>query len=458
MASLLGFLRIVRTGFLRLELWGVLYVLEAIIALFGLYLFVSFLRAWLQKRPLFPKPLKVALGQGQFHQELDRLIQEQGQRVKVSSPLGAHVVVDAFSDSSQPMLIKVKVKKGPLTPKTALSQEESFINALIEPREIELKGTSNQEALLQATVEVLQGLARLKADQPAHAQELFEKAEGRCSSPGVEVFLGICYRLQRPAKYQKAEEAFRSALKHEPTMHEALHNLGLLMLEVGLSEDAISLLKQAHDLKPEVFYTALALARALDLSNRSEEALKYFQKASQLEPRGASLYLSWGVCLAKRGMLEKAKEAFDKAIELRPGMADAHYNKGIALDEQGKVEEAIAHFDKAVKADPLHAEAILQWGFCLLRQRAFKQASERFKRAAALKPSNALTYLYWGMALKEMGLLSQAEAKFERASQLDPSLAEAYLQWGYILELQGHSPEAKTKFQRAFQLNPKLQT
>ena len=89
-----------------------------------------------------------------------------------------------------------------------------------------------------------------------------------------------------------------------------------------------------------------------------DQAITELKKALEIDPNLAEAYTTLGAAYAGKGMLDKAIAEFKKAIEINPNYAMAHNDLGIAyLDKGGMLNEAITEFQKAIEIDPNYAEA-----------------------------------------------------------------------------------------------------
>jgi len=81
-----------------------------------------------------------------------------------------------------------------------------------------------------------------------------------------------------------AHEAFREALKADPSHAGAASNLGALLLDDGREEEAVALLAHAVDLAPGDAGARVNLANGLVQTNRPAESIEHFREALRLDP------------------------------------------------------------------------------------------------------------------------------------------------------------------------------
>jgi tetratricopeptide (TPR) repeat protein len=117
---------------------------------------------------------------------------------------------------------------------------------------------------------------------------------------------------------ERAEAAYRRALDLDPTLANAITNLGNLMYRRGRIDDA------------ENFYI----------------------RALQVDPEQPEAFYNLGFLLYDRGDTAAAVLNFRRALRTDPSFADAHFNLAMALSDLEKHDEARQHWETYLKLDP----------------------------------------------------------------------------------------------------------
>ena len=99
-----------------------------------------------------------------------------------------------------------------------------------------------------------------------------------------------------------AREAFRKALKADPSHAGAASNLGALLLEDGREDEALALLAHGVDLAPDNAAAQVNLANGLVQAGRLAEGVAHFREALRLDP---------GQTLARRQLLKPLLDLCD---------------------------------------------------------------------------------------------------------------------------------------------------
>ncbi len=117
-----------------------------------------------------------------------------------------------------------------------------------------------------------------------------------------------------------------------------------------------------------------------------EEAVDLLVEATQLRPDDARLCNTLGVAYAMQDEVEKAVESFRRATEIEPDFAEAYRNLGVALQKLGRLEEAESYLQGVGKrklARVYDAPFLLAEQARLARARGQKAISKRLAEKAA---------------------------------------------------------------------------
>ena len=134
----------------------------------------------------------------------------------------------------------------------------------------------------------------------------------------VESAFARAIQHHRAGRLHEAEALYRSILDAQPSHHDALHCLGIVLHQLGDDESAVDLIGKAVAVKPD----------------------------------GAEAHSNLGNALRELGRLDEAVAAHRQAIAVKPKYAMAHFNLGNALMQQDKLNEAVACYRTAISLDP----------------------------------------------------------------------------------------------------------
>ena len=133
-----------------------------------------------------------------------------------------------------------------------------------------------------------------------------------------ELYLEGCRLDEDATTFERAESMYRRALELDPTLANALTNLGNVRFRRGFSEEAASLYKEAlaiDEAQPEAHYNL-------------------------------------GFLHYERGEAESSARCFQRAVDADPGFADAHFNLAMALEEIEQRAKARRHWRLYLQLEP----------------------------------------------------------------------------------------------------------
>ena len=171
-------------------------------------------------------------------------------------------------------------------------------------------------------------------------------------------------RLHQSGRLAEAEDAYRRVLASHPDSAEAMHLVGVIVLQQG----------------------------------RGDEAIRQFLRALSIRPQFPEALNNLGVALEATGKLIEAEVAHARAVELRPGYVDALNNLGNALRKLGRVDEAADSHRQALELRPSHKLTHTCLGATALEKGDLDDALKHYWRAASLRPDDAAAHsdlLFW---------------------------------------------------------------
>jgi protein O-mannosyl-transferase len=209
-----------------------------------------------------------------------------------------------------------------------------------------------------------------------------------------------CRAWLQTSYWRDSETLFTHALAVTNNNDVALNNLGIIFLDKGQLDDAISKLQAAIDLRPENAPAHDNLAKAL----------------------------------LKKGQVAEAMDHYRKFLELEPANVEARNTLGTALIQQGHVREAIHQWQKALATQPENGNAAsnLAWVFATCPEDSIRdgtRAAELGERALRISGGKIpMIYKVLAAAYAEIGRFADAVETAQRGAQLatgqgNPALA-----------------------------------
>ncbi|MBI5423854.1 MAG: tetratricopeptide repeat protein [Opitutae bacterium] len=204
--------------------------------------------------------------------------------------------------------------------------------------------------------------------------------------------------------YRDIETFYRRTLAANPDSWMGRNNLGLLLLDAG----------------------------------RADEALTQLREATRLKPRHAEVANNLGAAWRATGHAAASLTEFRRATELKAGYVEAEFNLALALAESGAAGEAEEHYRRVLALRPTHAKAANNLGNLLLAERDAAGAIELFRVALAAAPDFADAHHNLGVAFFAQRRAAEAAPELRRALELDP--ARDVSRWLLAIVLAGERP------------------
>ena len=190
-----------------------------------------------------------------------------------------------------------------------------------------------------------------------------------------------------------ADEAlacWHQTLARSPHYHEAINNIGMVLLGRGQLDEAMAHFQRAAELGPREAEYHYNVGRVLLARGDWAGAEAKLLEALALDPDYAKATNNLGAIALKQGNRKLAIERFGRAIELRPDLFEAYMNLAQALLADERVEAVIR--------------------ICQLCQEQVAEPSEQ-SRCAARKAA----------ALLVAGRYGEADRAIDAATRLDPA-------------------------------------
>lgn len=260
--------------------------------------------------------------------------------------------------------------------------------------------------------------------------------------------------LHQRGELAQAEQRYRALLALEPNHTDALHLLGVLALQSGQAQAAITLMKKAIAFRPSIAAYHSNLAEAYRAVGEIALAIASAQLALRLQPIYPDAVVNLGSLYMSQGRIGEAAEMFRRAIEQKPDFAVAHNNLGNALRLLGDIEQAVLHFRKALELQPHLGFVHGNLGQLLLEGGQLADALRHCQEAVRLQPNSAPAFNNLGNVLRHLGRLAEAKGCYSEALRRMPNLAMSYHNLGEVEQDQGKGTEAHQWFLQALQLEP----
>ncbi|KAJ8007224.1 hypothetical protein DPEC_G00115310 [Dallia pectoralis] len=301
--------------------------------------------------------------------------------------------------------------------------------------------------------------------------------------------------LQENDRSSEALHYYKLAIGSRPTLASAYLNTGIILMNQGSLDEARRTfvtcadipdenLKDPHAHKSSVTSCLYNLGKLLHEQGLQEEALTVYNKALQKMPRQfapQSLYNMMGEAYMRLNRLEEAGHWYQESLRAKPDHIPAHltYAKLLSIivnvdlctspqnlyslldfymgnirDPMGQRTKAEYYYRRAIQLGPTKGNCYMHYGQFLLEQSRLGEAAEMAVRAADLDSSEFDVVFSAAHMLRQASLNEAAERHYELAAKLRPDYPAALMNLGAILHLNGRLPQAEANYLRALQLKP----
>jgi Flp pilus assembly protein TadD len=212
------------------------------------------------------------------------------------------------------------------------------------------------------------GVEALKSGDLETAEKIFSDAAQRgVKHPLVYHNLGVI--AQQRGNHKQAVARFREAIALQPGYGPSRLLLGVSLLALGRSGDALRELKQAARLMPEQPQAHLQLARAYQASEDWLAAVEELQRLVELAPREPE----YSYQLA-RAWTKLSGWSYQQIERVNPKSARLQQGLGQEYAIQEKYDLALDAYRRAAALDPKLPEVHLAMAAILLEMKKFDEA------------------------------------------------------------------------------------
>ncbi|MBK5276957.1 MAG: tetratricopeptide repeat protein [Desulfuromonadales bacterium] len=215
--------------------------------------------------------------------------------------------------------------------------------------------------------------------------------------------------------FSGAQALYREILTRHPENTRALHSLGVVMYRGGgNSEEALQLIRQAIELKPDYPDARCNLGNMLNELRRFSEAEECYKAALAINPDLSLALVGLGNVFFKKQLFEDALYYYKKATELSPDAA-IYVQTGAALNKMGHNEDAASAYRSALAIKDDCGEAYYGLASVYEAGANLIAASEYAQQALKLMPSSSTAMQVMAVIYLASGRADEALVWFQRA-------------------------------------------
>jgi serine/threonine protein kinase/Tfp pilus assembly protein PilF len=259
---------------------------------------------------------------------------------------------------------------------------------------------------------------------------------------------------QAPPELQAELRQLAESIDVKAQSPATLVTLAWTLLDVGLVDSAIQILRDGQPIYPGDFWLSYALGLRLLERKDYTQAVRYFSVAVAIRPDSAGAHVNLAVALERSKDLEGAIREHRAALRIDRNNARVHFNLGTVLYYAKDLEGAIREFHAALRIDPNYATAHCNLGLALCDKKDVDGAIREFHAALRIDPNIALAHNNLGLALCDKKDVDGAIREFHVALQIEPNYASARYNLGLALHEKKDLDGAVREFHAAVQIDP----
>jgi predicted Zn-dependent protease len=267
------------------------------------------------------------------------------------------------------------------------------------------------------------GAARRAAGDAAAALATLEPL-ARVQPKAAAVQYELALTLGALGRGEAAVSALRRALQLKPDLADAWRRLGdhlSAMGDTAGADAAYASHVRASTRDPRLLAPAAALAEG-----RIPEAEALLREHLKGHPTDVAAIRMFAEVAARLGRLPDAENLLARCLELAPSFTAARHNYAIVLHRQGRSAEALREIERLLAVDPRNPGLRSLQAAALARLGEYGRAIELYDAVLKDYPGQAKLWMSYGHAVKTAGQQPRSIEAYRRSIELQPSLGEAF--------------------------------
>ena len=260
--------------------------------------------------------------------------------------------------------------------------------------------------------------------------------------------------LYDEGRWAEAAAELRAAIDINPYNASWYFNLGLTLEVMEDYERACEAFKSALDLEPNDLEAMNCLGVNMTRQGKYSEALEYLDQIERIDPTYEPSYCNRIITYTEMGLHEKAELMFYLARQVKDECPLCLYNIANSLYARQEFDRAIDCWRQTLRLDEDHPQARARIAEAYWAKGDLNKAREYYQAELRRNGEDADTLLDYGELLMAMDRLARAEAVFRRALELDPQAAAAHFCLGELAAKRKRTERACREFRRTLQIDP----
>jgi len=198
--------------------------------------------------------------------------------------------------------------------------------------------------------------------------------------------LKLAKSYHEKGEIRQAEQVYSALLEIDQHHAEATHNLGIIKLSRGNTEEGLNLVRKSIELdrtNPSFHNNLGEIYRKM---GQLEQAELHIAAALELNPRYSAAYSNMGLLCMGKGENEKAKACFAEALSIDPKNIQALINTGNLFRSEGQFENALECYEAVLEISENSAVGLKGAAHTCLEAGEYSSAAKYFSRLVTAYP------------------------------------------------------------------------
>ncbi len=229
---------------------------------------------------------------------------------------------------------------------------------------------------------------------------------------------------ERRKRLENSVTASERALELMPGSGPMYYNLGVTYKELGKLDKAEAAFREAVRLSPTLFHHQAGLAEVLYDEGKLKEAETYARKAAKINPREPKIFLLLRDIHQQQGDIDQVIEDMRNAVRADPSDAKLKGQLAEFLLSTKRYQEAVGACKQWAAADPTSGQPYYALGFAQYQLKRYRAALGSFNRALALNPQLHRARLHRAYTLIRLGQVKKGTQELEWLALRVPNTEE----------------------------------